>query len=41
MANVVGRDTAELDENEVARAAVETIAENTVDAVVSPIFFWP
>lgn len=39
VANVVGRDTAELDENEVARAAVETIAENTVDAVVSPIFF--
>lgn len=36
---IVGRDTAELDEPEVSRAAVETVAENTVDAVVSPIVF--
>jgi len=39
VANVVGRDTANLDESGIARAAVETIAENTVDAVVSPIFY--
>ncbi len=39
VANVVGRDTANLDESGVSRAAVETIAENTVDAVVSPVFY--
>jgi adenosylcobinamide-phosphate synthase len=33
---LVGRDTASLDEKEVARAAVESVAENTVDAVVAP-----
>lgn len=36
---IVGRDTAGLDESEVSRAAVETVAENTVDAFVSPILF--
>lgn len=36
---IVGRDTAELDEPEITRAAVETVAENTVDAAVSPLFF--
>jgi adenosylcobinamide-phosphate synthase len=36
---IVGRDTAELDEAEMTRATVETVAENTVDAVVSPLFF--
>lgn len=36
---IVGRDTDHLDEREIARAAVETVAENTVDAVVSPLFF--
>ncbi len=35
----VGRDTGALSETEVIRAAVETVAENTVDAVVSPLFF--
>lgn len=33
---LVGRDTASLDEKEVARAAIESVAENTVDAVVAP-----
>jgi adenosylcobinamide-phosphate synthase len=33
---LVGRDPAELDEKEVVRAAVESVAENTVDAVVAP-----
>ena len=33
---LVGRDPGGLDEKEVARAAVESVAENTVDAVVSP-----
>lgn len=36
---IVGRETAGLDETEVTRAAVETVAENTVDGVVSPLFF--
>lgn len=36
---IVGRDTDRLDEREVSRAAVETAAENTVDAVVAPLFF--
>jgi adenosylcobinamide-phosphate synthase len=33
---LVGRDPSVLDEKEVARAAVESVAENTVDAVVAP-----
>jgi adenosylcobinamide-phosphate synthase len=33
---LVGRDPSDLDEKEVARAAVESVAENTVDAVVAP-----
>ncbi|WNQ10230.1 adenosylcobinamide-phosphate synthase CbiB [Paenibacillus aurantius] len=36
---IVGRDTAGLEEPELTRAAVETVAENTVDAVVSPLFY--
>lgn len=36
---IVGRDTDQLDEGEITRATVETVAENTVDAVVSPIFY--
>ncbi|MGE5581502.1 MAG: adenosylcobinamide-phosphate synthase CbiB [Bacillota bacterium] len=36
---VVGRDTANLSQEGITRAAVETIAENTVDGVIAPIFF--
>ncbi|MCK5803722.1 MAG: cobalamin biosynthesis protein CobD [Lentisphaeria bacterium] len=36
---IVGRDTDELDEEDVTRAAVESIAESTVDGVTAPIFF--
>lgn len=36
---IVGRDTMELCESEIARGAVETVAENTVDGVVSPLFY--
>lgn len=36
---IVGRDTAELDDAAVTRAAVETVAENTSDGVVAPLFF--
>ena len=35
----VGRETGALSAADVIRAAVETVAENTVDAVVSPLFF--
>lgn len=34
--NLAGRDPSALDEKEVARAVVESVAENTVDAVVAP-----
>lgn len=36
---IVGRDTGGLDEAGVARAAVETVAENTSDGVVAPLIF--
>ncbi|MGI5976623.1 MAG: adenosylcobinamide-phosphate synthase CbiB [Candidatus Limivicinus sp.] len=36
---IVGRDTAELDDRAVARAAVETIAENSSDGVTAPLLF--
>ncbi|WP_337103023.1 adenosylcobinamide-phosphate synthase CbiB [Paenibacillus sp. YIM B09110] len=36
---IVGRDTTQLDEGEASRAAIETVAENTVDALVSPLVF--
>ncbi|TYA15137.1 cobalamin biosynthesis protein CobD [Paenibacillus faecis] len=36
---IVGRDTGHLEPPEVVRGAVETVAENIVDAVVSPLFF--
>ena len=37
---IVGRDTEELDESEITRATVETIAENTVDGIIAPLFFF-
>lgn len=36
---LVGRDPTELDAAELARAAVESVAENTSDAVVAPLFW--
>lgn len=36
---VVGRDTEHLDEKEISRGAVETVAENIVDAIISPLFY--
>ncbi|WP_409293931.1 adenosylcobinamide-phosphate synthase CbiB [Peribacillus sp. SCS-26] len=36
---IVGRDTGHLDEAEISRGAVETVAENIVDAIISPLFF--
>lgn len=37
---IVGRDTEQLNEAEITRATVETIAENTVDGILSPLFFF-
>lgn len=37
---IVGRDTEHLDEGEIVRATVETVAENTTDGIVSPLFFF-
>ena len=36
---MVGRDTDRLTETEVVRAAVESVAENTVDGIIAPLFF--
>lgn len=36
---IVGRDTEHLDESGVAKAAVETVAENTSDGSVAPLFY--
>ena len=37
---IVGRDTENLSESEICRAAVETVAENTSDGIVAPLFFY-
>lgn len=37
---IVGRDTKDLDDAEIARATIETIAENTVDGIIAPLFFF-
>jgi len=39
LGHIVGRDTATLDESEVVRATIETVAENLSDAVVAPLFY--
>lgn len=39
LALIVGRDTAHLSEEEIARAVVETVAENASDGVVAPLFY--
>ena len=39
VAHIVGRDTASLDEAGIARAAIESLAENFSDGVVAPVFW--
>jgi adenosylcobinamide-phosphate synthase len=39
VARIVGRDVQRLDEAGVVRAAVESVAESTVDGVTAPLFF--
>lgn len=36
---LVGRDTEHLQESDVCRAAVETVAENTIDGTIAPLFY--
>lgn len=36
---IVGRDTADLDEGEIWRALIETVAENTSDGIIAPLFW--
>ncbi len=36
---IVGRDTQSLSKEEIIRAVVETVAENTVDGIISPLFY--
>lgn len=39
LSRIVGRDTAALAEEDVMRAVVETVSENTSDGVVAPLFY--
>jgi adenosylcobinamide-phosphate synthase len=39
VSQIVGRDPAKLDEADIARAAIESLAENTSDGVVAPLFW--
>jgi len=39
LSGIVGRDTANLDEREMVRATVETVAENIVDGIISPLLY--
>lgn len=39
VAMIVGRDTEDLSDSEVARAAVETVAESAADGVIAPLFY--
>jgi len=39
LAWIVGRDTQSLDAPEISRAAIESVAESTTDAVIAPLFW--
>ena len=39
VAKIVGRDTEEMDESDIVRATVETIAESTADGIIAPLFY--
>jgi adenosylcobinamide-phosphate synthase len=39
LAMIVGRDTENLGEAEIARGVIETVAENTVDGITSPLIY--
>ena len=40
VARIVGRDTSQLDAQEIRTAALETLAENLSDGVIAPLFWW-
>jgi adenosylcobinamide-phosphate synthase len=40
VSRIVGRNTEKLDESGVARAALESLAENTADGIVAPLFWY-
>src|ERR1035437_6512713 len=39
LSRIVGRDTHALDEEEIARAVIETLAESACDGIVAPLFW--
>ena len=39
LSRIVGRDTDDLDEQEIWRALVETVAENSSDGIIAPLFY--
>jgi len=39
LARIVGRDTETLDESEICRAVIETLAESLSDGIVAPLFY--
>ena len=39
VSHIVGRDTAQLDDSQVASATLESLAENTSDGVIAPLFW--
>lgn len=39
LSRIVGRDTEQLDESEIWRALIETVAENTTDGIIAPLFW--
>lgn len=39
VAYIVGRETKDLNREEILRATIETVAENTADGVIAPLFF--
>jgi len=40
LANIVGRETSELNKTEIIKATIESISENFVDGILSPIFWF-
>ena len=40
VAKIVGRDPSTLDESGIAKAALESLAENTVDGITAPVFWF-
>jgi len=39
VSRIVGRDTKNMNEEDIVRAAVESVAENTSDGVIAPLFY--